>query len=68
VIVAGRLYEAILDRIEAQGYDVFAKRAETSLPYKLRVAVGYALGDPKEMVARVRGGRGGKPRRVAIPE
>ena len=30
--MARRLYEAILGRIEAQGYDVFARRAETSLP------------------------------------
>lgn len=65
VIVAGRLYEAILDRIEAQDYDVFSERAQTSLPYKLRVAAACALGDPKELVARV---RGGKPRRVAITE
>ncbi len=66
VVVAGRLYEAILGRIEAQGYDVFAKRAQTSLPHKLRVAGACALEDPKELVARVRGGRG-KPGGIAIP-
>ncbi|CAA9441052.1 MAG: Phytoene synthase [uncultured Rubrobacteraceae bacterium] len=66
VIVAGRLYEAILGRIEAQGYDVFAKRAQTSLPHKLRVAGTCALEDPKELVARVRGGHG-KPGGIAIP-
>jgi phytoene synthase len=66
VVVAGRLYEAILGHIEAQGYDVFAKRAQTSLPHKLRVAGACALEDPKELVARVRGGRG-KPGGIAIP-
>ena len=65
VVVAGRLYEAILDRIEAQGYDVFAKRAQTSLPYKLRVATLCALENPGELAARVRGS--GKPGSVAIP-
>ncbi|MCA1717801.1 MAG: phytoene/squalene synthase family protein [Actinobacteria bacterium] len=64
VVVAGRLYEAILDRIEAQGYDVFTKRAQTSLPHKLRVAGACAWGDPKELVARVRAS--GKPGGVAI--
>jgi len=68
VIVAGRLYEAILDRIEAQGYDVFSQRAETNLPYKLRTAAACALGDPGELVARARSSRGGKLCRVAIPE
>ena len=67
VVVAGRLYEAILDRIEAQGYDIFTQRAQTSLPYKLRVAGACALKNPKELVARVRGGRRGKPGRLAIP-
>jgi phytoene synthase len=65
VVVAGRLYEAILGRIEAQGYDVFSGRAETSLPHKLRVAGACAWGDPKELVARVRWG--GKPGDIAIP-
>jgi phytoene synthase len=65
VVVAGRLYEAILGRIEAQGYDVFSRRAETSLPHKLRVAGACAWGDPKELVARVRWG--GKPGDIAIP-
>lgn len=65
VVVAGRLYEAILDRIESQGYDVFSRRAQTSLAYKLRVAAACVLEDPKDMVTRIRGGstRGG----VAIP-
>ena len=65
VVVAGRLYEAILGRIEAQGYDVFAKRAQTSFPHKLRVAGACALEDPKDLVARVRGGRG-KPGGIAL--
>ncbi len=68
VVVAGRLYEGILDRIEAQGYDVFAKRAETSLTHKLRVTASCAWGDPGEVVARVRGGRGVEPGGIAIPE
>jgi 15-cis-phytoene synthase len=64
VVVAGRLYEAILDRIEAQGYDVFAHKAQTSLAYKLRVAAACALEDPKDLVTRVRGSD--KPGDVAI--
>ena len=54
VVVARRLYEGILDRIEAQGYDVFTERAQTSLPYKLRVAGACALENPKELVVRLR--------------
>jgi phytoene synthase len=65
VVVAGRLYEAILGRIEARGYDVFSGRAQTSLPHKLRVAGACAWRDPSELVARVRGGD--KPRKIAIP-
>ncbi len=57
IIVARRLYEAILDRIEAQGYDVFARRAQTSLPRKLGIAAVCAIGDPKEIMLRVRGDR-----------
>ncbi len=64
VVVARRLYEAALGRIEAQNYDVFARRAETSLPRKLRVAAACALGDPKEIAARV---RGAAPDGIAIP-
>jgi 15-cis-phytoene synthase len=30
ILIAGRLYRAILGRIEAQGYDVFSRRAATS--------------------------------------
>ncbi len=64
VVVARRLYEAILGRIEAQGYDVFAKRARTSLPHKLRVAAACAVGNPGEIAARL---RAGKPGGIAIP-
>lgn len=60
VVVARRLYEDILGGIEAQGYDVFARRAQTSLPHKLRVAAACAVGDPRELVARARGGEPGK--------
>ena len=63
VVVARRLYEAILDRIEAQGYDVFAERAQTSLPYKLRVAGACALENPKELVVRLRDGTEAAPAR-----
>ena len=38
VIVARELYAAILGRIEAQGYDVFSRQAETSRAGKLKVA------------------------------
>ena len=54
VMVARELYAAILDRIEAQNYDVFSQRAETSRSYKLRVAASRAARDPKEMLARLR--------------
>jgi len=54
VVVARRLYEAILGRIEAQGYDVFSRRAQTSLPHKLGVAAACALGDLSEISARLR--------------
>ena len=56
VIVARRLYEAILGRIEAQGYDVFSRRAQTSLPHKLGVAAACALVNPGELSARLRAG------------
>ncbi len=56
VIVARRLYEAILGRIEAQGYDVFSQRAQTSLPHKLGVAVACALYNPGELSTRLRAG------------
>ena len=52
VVVARELYAAILDRIEAQGYDVFARRAETSRPGKLVVAARCAARDPGEILAR----------------
>jgi 15-cis-phytoene synthase len=54
VVVARKLYAAILDRVEAQGYDVFSRRVETSLAYKLTVAVACAARNPGEIVARGR--------------
>ena len=36
--LAGRLYAAILERIEANDYDVFSRRVRTSRAYKLRTA------------------------------
>ncbi|MDP9455974.1 MAG: phytoene/squalene synthase family protein [Actinomycetota bacterium] len=55
VVVARELYAAILDRIEASGYDVFARRAETSFAHKVRVAATVAARDPGEIPARLRG-------------
>jgi phytoene synthase len=60
VIVARELYAAILDRIEAQGYDVFSRRAETSRPGKLKVAARCAARDPGEILAGRRLARGAK--------
>ena len=54
VRVARELYAAILDRIEAQNYDVFSERAETSLAYKLWVAASRAARNPGEITARLR--------------
>ena len=53
VVVARELYAAILDRVEASGYDVFTRRAETSFSHKLRVAAGVAARDPGEIPARL---------------
>ena len=52
VKVARELYAAILDRIEVQGYDVYARRAETSRLGKLRVAAWCAVRDPGEVLVR----------------
>jgi phytoene synthase len=54
VIVARELYAAILDRIEAQRYDVFSRRAQVSRPAKLLVAARCAAGDPGEIADRIR--------------
>ncbi len=54
VVVARELYAAILDRIEAQGYDVFSRRAQVSRPGKVVVAAGCAVRDPGEIAARIR--------------
>lgn len=54
VVVARELYAAILERIEAQGYDVFTRRAETSRPGKVRVAARCAARDPGEILTRAR--------------
>ena len=52
VEVARRLYATILDRIEAQDYDVFSRRAETSLAKKVGVASWCAITNPRETLAR----------------
>jgi phytoene synthase len=54
VVVARELYAAILDRIEAQDYDVFSRRAQVSRPAKLVFAARCAARDPGEITARVR--------------
>ena len=54
VAVARELYAAILDHIEAQGYDVFSRRAETSPLGKLGVAARCAARDPREILVRGR--------------
>ena len=60
VVVARELYAAILDRIEAQNYDVFSRRAEVSRPAKVMVAARRAASDPGEMAARLLAGRAGQ--------
>jgi 15-cis-phytoene synthase len=50
VVVARELYAAILDRIEAQGYDVYTRRAETSRAGKLGVAAVVAARNPREIL------------------
>ncbi|WP_053057678.1 phytoene/squalene synthase family protein [Rubrobacter aplysinae] len=57
IAVARRLYAAILDSIEANGYDVFSGKASTSAAKKLAVATGCAARDPKDLVARSRSRR-----------
>jgi len=54
VVVARELYAAILDRIEAQQYDIFSRRAQVSRPAKLLVAARCAARDPKEIADRIR--------------
>jgi len=43
VAAASELYERILDRIEAQGYDVFARRARVPTTVKVAVAARHLL-------------------------
>ena len=50
VVVARELYAAILDRVEAQGYDVYTRRAETSRVGKLGVAAVVAARNPREIL------------------
>lgn len=64
ITVARRLYAAILDRIETNGYDVFSGKASTSAAKKLAVATGCAVRDPGELVAR---GRARRKPEIAIP-
>jgi phytoene synthase len=41
IVLAGHLYQAILDAIEAADYDVFSRRAATSTWYKLTQALHW---------------------------
>lgn len=52
VVVARHLYAAILGRIEELGYNVFSRRAETTLAGKLRVTAARVVRDPGEILAR----------------
>jgi phytoene synthase len=54
VVVARELYAAILDRIEANDYDVFSHRAQVSRPGKLLFAARCAARDPGEIADRIR--------------
>jgi 15-cis-phytoene synthase len=45
------LYAAILDLIQAQGYDAFSQWAETSRLGKLRVAARCAARNPQQILA-----------------
>jgi phytoene synthase len=51
ILIAGRLYGAILDQIEANGYDVLRRRAATSRLVKAREAMAALL------IARLWGNR-----------
>ena len=64
VLVARELYEDILDRIEAQGHDVYTRRAETSQAHKIAVMARVAAREPGEILAR---GRDRRPAEIAIP-
>ncbi|HZQ36949.1 MAG TPA: squalene/phytoene synthase family protein, partial [Dehalococcoidia bacterium] len=54
VRLSGRLYAAILERIERNDYDVFRRRAATSKAYKLRTAAAVwaaeRFGTPRPLV------------------
>lgn len=43
ILLAGRLYQAILDTIESADYDVFSRRAATSLWLKLAEAARWSI-------------------------
>ncbi|MGB3683219.1 MAG: phytoene/squalene synthase family protein [Rubrobacteraceae bacterium] len=64
VMVARKLYATILDRIEAQNYDVFVRRADTTRPYKLKAAATIAARNPREILARL---QDRKPSKISPP-
>ena len=43
IVLAGQLYSAILDAIEAADYDVFSRRAATSTWFKLGQAIRWSV-------------------------
>ena len=46
ILLAARLYRAILDEIEAADYDVFTRRAATSTRFKVAEAMRCAFAAP----------------------
>ncbi|MGH9075510.1 MAG: phytoene/squalene synthase family protein [Acidimicrobiales bacterium] len=54
---ARTLYARILERVEANGYDVFSLRARVSGPAKLEVAARVAVGGPRAPLRRPRRAR-----------
>ncbi len=64
VLVARELYEAILDRIQAQCYEVYSQRADTSQAYKIGVMAKVEAREPGEILAR---GMDRAPAEIAIP-
>jgi len=67
ILLAARLYQAILDDIEAADYDVFTRRAATSIRFKVAESVrcAFALRQPTRSRAGSSTRRG--PQRVALP-
>jgi 15-cis-phytoene synthase len=67
ILLAARLYQAILDDIEAADYDVFTRRAATSTRFKVAESVrcAFALRQPTRSRAGALTRR--RPQRVVLP-